>query len=917
MKTQNHKYIKIRNASIHNLKDIDIDIPKNKITVITGPSGSGKSSLAFDTLFVEGQKRFIESLFSSSRHYLEKFGTSSVEKITGLTPSISVEQKTKNLGPRSTVGTQTEIYDYLRVLYSKISTKGDQNFSLSRNSNEITEYIHNNPPDTIVNLIQKINKKYFKKYINKGFEKIYKNFKIMSYDENDLDEEHLFFVINRFKIKNKSNTLRKLDNLLESFSEDLFLVIDNDPKNILLICDSQNNKSSQKITPQNFSYNSPYGYCQFCKGLGEEDSINLQNLIKEPDLPITKGGISLFTKEESIIKKMTEVFISEYLKKSIETTTINLLSKKQANELLYGTKTELRYKFNFNKSKYDFLDKFPGLFNYILNIYKENDIKDEHNLISKKECQKCLGARLNPESLNYKINNLNIYELSMLEVSDLIKEISKFKLTKNQKIISAPLIKEIQKRLNFLENIGLSYLQLNRVANSLSGGETQRIKIATQLGSSLSGVTYVLDEPSIGLHPKDNKKLINTLKTLKNNNNTIVIVEHDCDIIENADHVIDIGPKAGEYGGEVIATGTPLEISKNINSLTGKYLFKSLNYKNKNSLISNKYIEIKKINIRNIKNQNVQFPLNSITTITGVSGSGKSTLTHEVISKAIKTQVSNKNLKHLYSNNNFYEKITGYENIKQVIHLDQKPIGRSNKSNPSTYLGFFTLIRELYASTPEAKLKGMKAKHFSFNLKDGRCSECDGNGEIKVEMQFLPDVRLKCKICNGKRYSNKILNIKYKNHDISQVLNLTVAEAYKLFSNHSKINHYLKTLVNIGLGYIKLGQSSITISGGEAQRLKIAKELSKKVKGNTLYILDEPSTGLHFSDVELLKNCITELKNSGHTIIVIEHNSDIVSLSDYVIEMGPGGGKNGGKVVFQGSIADLKKSKSSITKDYI
>jgi excinuclease ABC subunit A len=916
MKEKDHKLIKIRNASIHNLKEVDVDIPKNKITVITGPSGSGKSSLAFDTLFVEGQKRFIESLFSSSRHYLEKFGATSVEKITGLTPSISVDQKTKNLGPRSTVGTQTEIYDYLRVLFSKLSSNQTDDLTLTRDTKLITNYLYQSyEKDIVINLIAKVPKRDFESYIQNGFEKIYHDKVVKLVKSEDMENTELQFIINRLKISTESVVQKKIESTLDRFKDDLYIASSATPKKLVKI-ESNKNSSGFKITPQLFSFNSPYGYCNNCKGLGSVTDIIMENLITQPQNPIINGSIVIINKKNTLIKKMTEIFLNKTLKKNIEEVTINDLSKKELSALFYGSREKINFKFTFDKSKYDFTDNYPGLVSYSLNVYGQSDLKDEFNLITKKKCPQCNGSRLNQKSLSYCINGKNIFDLSSLEITDLISIIKKFKLTPDQNIISKPLITEILKRLNFLEEIGLGYLPLIRVANTLSGGESQRIKIATQLGSSLSGITYILDEPSIGLHPSDNNKLIKMLRSLKELNNTIVIVEHDEDIITNSDYIIDVGPGAGEHGGQIIATGSPREIASNKDSLTGKYLFGDKKLPAKIDDNSSHFILISGINFRNIIDANVKIPLNSITTITGVSGSGKSTLTHDVISNAIKYNVANKNLTHLY-NKDYYKKITGHENIKQVINLDQKPIGRSYKSNPSTYLGFFTIIRELFASTPEAKLKGMKAKHFSFNLKDGRCSECEGNGVIKVEMQFLQDVKLKCKSCNGKRYSNKILNIKFKNHDIAQILNLTVNEAQKVFSNHTKINHFLTTLIEIGLGYIKLGQSSTTVSGGEAQRLKIAKELVKKVKGHTLYVLDEPSTGLHFSDVELLKNCIQKLKENGHTVIIIEHNSDIISKSDYIVEMGPGGGKHGGKIIYQGHINNIKQSKKSITKKYL
>ena len=913
MKAENHNYIKIKNASVHNLKNIDIDIPKNKIVVITGPSGSGKSSLAFDTIFVEGQKRFIESLFSSSRHYLDKFSTSSVEKITGLTPSISVEQKTKNLGPRSTVGTQTEIYDYLRVLFSKIGKESNQDntITIERNSTAITNYICNQDIKGTNSIIFiKVLKSDLEKYVEMGFEKVFINDNIVNYTKAHADKTYNI-VISRFKNKDKIYIKSKLIKVIENFKNDLFLKTSSSNETIKI----SNFSKGIKISPQTFSFNSPYGFCQSCKGLGAEEFFDLDLLITAKDEPLLNGGVTLIpSKKETLIKKMTEVFLST-INKNKENLTYDDLNKAEKNNLLYGSNKFIHFNFTFNNSEYSFKDKYPGLINF---INKTNDEKSEISIISKKTCSVCKGSRLSLSSLEYKINGNNIFDLSKMEIKDLLNYFKNLKLLKEEKVIANPLIKEIISRLKFLNDIGLEYLTLNRQANTLSGGETQRIKIATQLGSRLSGVTYILDEPSIGLHPSDNQKLIDTLNELKQLNNSIIIVEHDKQIINKADFIIDIGPEAGEQGGKVVATGTPIEIKKDKSSITGKYLSRKRSPKKEDNGLKGDehYIEISEINFRNIKNQNIKIPINSITAVTGVSGSGKSTIIHEVLSNAIKYKVANRNIRNNYKRNNFHE-IEGYNKIKQIIDLDQTPIGRTNKSNPSTYLGFFTLIRDIFASTPEAKLKGYKSKHFSFNLKDGRCSECDGNGEIKIEMAFLPDERIKCKKCNGKRYQSKILNIKYKNHDIAQILNLTVNEAHKIFINHKKISAYLKVLKDIGLGYIKLGQPSTTMSGGEAQRLKIAKELSKNVKGKTLYILDEPSTGLHFKDIELLLGCIERLKQNGHTIIVIEHNEDIISKSDYIIEMGPKGGKNGGVVVYQGCISKISKSQKSITKKLI
>lgn len=911
MKKLDHNYIQIKNASVHNLKSVDIDIPKNEITVITGPSGSGKSSLAFDTLFVEGQRRFIESLFSSSRHYLDKFSETSVEKITGLSPSISVEQKNKNLGPRSTVGTQTEIYDYLRVLFSKLSRKENETTKKIEGSSKVlSEYLNNNlKKDTVITFFTIVEETEVNDYINQGFEKEITSSGIVDILKENESSHHI--VVKKIKVSSPEIMIKKLDMILAKFKKLGFIEgIDFDQK-IYITSENTNNK----ITPQNFSFNSPYGYCPECKGTGIQVKVNLDSLIGDQNISIIDGGLNIFSqKKDSLLKKMTISFLESLkLPKSI---TMKGLSSAQKEQLFFGSNKKINFTFKFHYSNYNFTDFFPGIIKSLENKYIENKSTDTEGFTEELKCTKCDGSRLNSNSSLYKVNNYSLPELVNCEIDDLIIIINGFNFSKNDNIISLPLMKEIKNRLKFLIDVGLGYLTLNRPSNTLSGGEAQRIKIATQLGSSLSGVTYILDEPSIGLHPKDNKNLINTLKKLKDLRNTIVIVEHDEDVIKNADYIIDMGPGAGQNGGNIIAKGKLPDLTKDKNSLTGKYLRKKKSLLNNAQYLNELNIEINGITSRNIKNESLIIPRNKITAITGVSGSGKSTLIHEVFSNAVKYNISNKNLSPLYKKDN-YKEISGLEDIKQIIELDQKPIGRSSKSNPSTYLGFFTLIRELFASTPESKLKGYKAKHFSFNLKDGRCNECDGNGEIKVEMQFLPDVSVTCKSCKGKKFSDKILNIKYKNHDISQVLNLSINEASNIFSNHKKISHTLEILKKIGLGYIKIGQSSKTLSGGEAQRLKIAKELSKNTKGETIYILDEPSTGLHFSDIELLQNCIFELKSQGHTIIVIEHNTDIVKKADYIVDMGPGGGRHGGQILYQGPISQIKKSKNSVTKKFL
>lgn len=921
-----NNYIVIKNARLHNLKNISLKIPKNSLTVITGPSGSGKSSLAFDTIYAEGQRRYIESLSSYARQFLGQYQAPEVESITGLSPTIAIDQKSVNRNPRSTVGTITEIYDYLRVLFARIG-----NLHCPKSKLLITKF---SPTQIINDLYKKYPQKKivisillngknkqelknnFSKYLQQGFTKLIINNEISNIENLDKfslnTSNNHYLVIDR--VITKENSKKRITDSIE-------LALNKGSGSIYIYCENQFLFYSQKLispetkvefpdlTPQIFSFNSPIGACVKCNGLGETKSFDIELLVLDSNLSINEGAIPVIQKKNSFLYKMIQDMSHQ------ENVNINgplsSHSKDFINILFNGSQKKYHYSFKSKNSNFQFSKRFPGILNWLekkfLETTSEKTRKNLEKYMRIKICPQCMGNRLNNTALSTYINNHNIIDLSKMSIDEIAGFFEKLKLNSFKTKVAGNLIKEINNRLYFLINVGLEYLTLQRKSSTLSGGESQRIRLATQIGSSLSGVIYVLDEPSIGLHQKDNKKLIKTLKSLRDIGNTILVVEHDEETILSADHIIDMGPNAGTQGGEIVVSGNLKQILKHKKSKTSLYLCK------KNIILGNNtkrefsdWILLKGANENNLNNINVKIPLGVMTCITGVSGSGKSTLIHSILVPAVKKYLANSANKIIYSKNN-YLSLSGIDKIKTIIELDQSPIGRTPQSNPATYTGIFTDIRTLFANTPEAKIRGYKPGRFSFNVKGGRCENCEGNGVIKIEMHFLPDVFVTCPECNGTRYNSETLNILFKSLNINEILNLTVSEAYSFLINHTRLKRILQTMLDVGLGYLKLGQSATTLSGGEAQRLKLSRELSKRTKGNCLYVLDEPTTGLHFEDVNVLLNSLHSLVNNGHTCIIIEHNLDVIKTADYIIDLGPGGGINGGNIVAEGSPKEIIK----------
>lgn len=920
--------IKIKGARVHNLKNIDIEIPCKKFVVITGLSGSGKSSLAFDTIYAEGQRRYVESLSSYARQFVGMLNKPEVDSMEGLSPAISIDQKSTSRNPRSTVGTITEIYDYLRLLFARIGKPHCHicgKIIKKHSVNEIIKQIKKNYFNEniiILSPIIKDKKGEHKNILNKinesGFNKVRFDKNIYSLEEiidMDIDQSkkhNLDIVIGYLKItKNKEDIEEMINNIKIALelSNGLVIISPVNTKNTnekifsqLLICPNCGT-SLPELEPRNFSFNSPHGACPDCNGLGVKLKID-PKLILNYNLTIAQGGIKpyLYSKKNKNSFLLSLKNISKKNGFNLNTPIKNL-NEKQLNIILYGSKKSI--------------EKFDGV---IPNLEKQNKEKKSKN--EKKEtekysrafvCSTCSGKRLKPEMLAIKIDNLSIYDITTKSINETKKFFINLeksdKLSEINKKIANPILKEICHRLTFLSNVGLNYLTLSRPANTLSGGEAQRIKLATQIGSSLTGIIYVLDEPSIGLHQRDNDKLIDTIKKLRDIGNTVIVVEHDKSIMEKADYIIDIGPYAGEHGGKIIAKGSPSQIKKFSNSLTGQYLsgVKLIQKPKKYRKGNGKFIKIINASEHNLKNIDVEFPLGKFIAITGVSGSGKSTLISNILSRTLsQTFYKSKAIpgKH--------KRIDGINNIDKIINIDQSPIGKTPRSNPATYVGAFTSIRELFANLPESKIRGYNAGQFSFNVPGGRCKSCLGDGIIKIEMQFLPNIYIKCDACNGKRYNKKTLEIYYKNNcnneikqNISDILNMTVENAMNFFKNIPAIHTKLSTLNNVGLGYIKLGQSATTLSGGESQRIKLSAELARPATGKTLYILDEPTTGLHFEDIKKLLSILNQLVDKGNTVLIIEHNLDVVKSVDHIIDLGPEGGKNGGKIIVTGTPEEI------------
>lgn len=914
--------IEVTNAREHNLKGINVSIPKNKITVITGPSGSGKSSLAFSTIYAEAQRKYIESMSSQSKYFMKQFSRPDVESITGLSPAISVEQKSSSINPRSTVGTLTEIYDYLRLLFSKIATQycpetGEEIKSYSPIS--VAAELLKLDDSTKIHILAPIEFKNSEElehiisgFSTRGFSRIRLNNKISLIEEvNNYDDiNSCEIIIDRIIIKKniKSRLIGSIEEAYKQGNEKIEVLIGDSNKTIFFSRKNISRKTKKvfpNLSPQFFSFNSPAGACTTCNGLGEIESFDISKMIFDDSLSISSGGIEVITSENDITYKLISNISS--IEKINISKPIKSLEKEVIDFIFFGNNKKYKFEIELNETKIQYDDYFKGITGMLENKFNNTKskklISELRKYMSIQLCRVCNGTRLNEYANNARIGNYTIHDVASKTIDQINDYFSELSLSKDDFEISKRILSEIKSRVSFIKNIGINYLTLARKANTLSGGELQRIKLATHLGSTLSGIIYVLDEPSIGLHQKDNDKLLTAIKKLNKLGNTIVMVEHDEDTIKAADYVIDIGPGAGVSGGEIIFAGYTHEF-KNFSSQTSSYIYG--NKKISIPSIRRSYdqkIFLTDINENNIKGESVSIPLNNLVCITGVSGSGKSTLLHKVLSPAIKKSL-NKKFKSIYEKTN-YRSITGINSIKSIIELDQSAIGKSPKSNPATYIGLYDSIRDLFTKVNESQVRGYTASRFSFNIKGGRCDECEGYGTKKVEMHFLPDVHIICKECNGSKFNDETLSILYKGINIAEVLNLTVKEAKSFFKNHSKISRYLTNLSELGLDYIKLGQPANTLSGGESQRIKLAKELSKQTRGHCLYILDEPTTGLHFQDIELLLSSLHKLVNKDNSVLVIEHNLEVIKNADYIIDLGPEGGAGGGKVIGEGSPEDL------------
>ncbi|ABK61651.1 excinuclease ABC subunit UvrA [Clostridium novyi] len=930
----------IKNAKVHNLKGVDLEIPRDKLVVFTGLSGSGKSSLAFDTLYAEGQRRYVESLSAYARQFLGQMDKPDVEYIEGLSPAISIDQKTTSRNPRSTVGTVTEIYDYLRLLYARVGTP---------HCPKCGREIEKQSVDTMVNKIMELPERTKLQILSpvisgrkgqhvKVLENIKKNGFVRARIDGeiyDLQEEEINLdknkkhtievVVDRLIIKEGIET--RLTDSVETalrLSDGLLIANIIGAEDILFsekFACPECGISIDELAPRMFSFNSPFGRCDRCDGIGSLMEIDEDLLIPDRSKSILEGGI--ISLGESALKEDAWTYrilvsLSEKFKFDLN-TPIEKLPEDILYKILYGLhgeKIEVDYKKDGELNTYS--HKYEGIINNLRRRYMETNSdfikKQIEQYMSDKNCPKCHGARLKDEVLAVTVGDKNIYQFSNMSIKDELTFIEELKLSEKNTIIASQILKEIKSRLQFLRDVGLDYLDLNRKAGTLSGGESQRIRLASQIGSGLVGVLYILDEPSIGLHQRDNDRLIATLKHLRDLGNTLVVVEHDEDTIKAADYIVDIGPGAGEHGGEIVAAGTLKDIKNCSKSITGQYLNleKQIYVPKERRKFNGKSIKIIGAKENNLKNINVEFPLGVLTSVTGVSGSGKSTLVNEILYKGLNKKINKSKVIP-----GKYKEIIGEENIDKIINIDQSPIGRTPRSNPATYTGVFDVIRELFSNTPDARMKGYKPGRFSFNVKGGRCEACHGDGIIKIEMQFLSDVYVPCEVCKGKRYNRETLDIKYKGKNIDEVLNMTVEEALKFFSNIPRAKNKLQTLIDVGLGYVKLGQPSTQLSGGEAQRVKLASELSKRSTGKTLYILDEPTTGLHTDDVNRLISIIQRLVDNGNSVVVIEHNLDVIKCSDYIIDLGPEGGDKGGTVIAEGTPEKIAENNASYTGYYL
>ena len=928
----------IKGAREHNLKNIDLEIPRDSFTVITGLSGSGKSSLAFDTIYAEGQRRYIESLSAYARQFLDLLEKPDVDLIDGLSPSISIEQKSTSRNPRSTVGTVTEIYDYLRLLFARVGKQHCYNCGklVSKQTTEqIIDSIISKQYSKKIKILAPVirgrkghYRELFEELISDGFLKVrvdgeyFELFKGMSVDRYKV--HNIEILIDHLSVTEKTrNRLTQSIDIALSYGNGI-LIIDDGKQDYTfsrqLAC-LDCGISFQEPAPNSFSFNTPYGSCPDCQGLGEVKELDLDLIIPDWSKSINEGGIAALGKPRQIwffnqLETVSKIYSFDFDMK------LSDLDENQKNILLYGTEEKIPFSYSYGNGKsVSYHYKFNGVIDYLKNYYNttsSNNIREwVESFMSTNVCKTCGGGRLRKESLSVKIFDKNISDITNLSIRRCLEFFNEIKFKGNDELIAKPIIKEIKERLNFLLNVGLDYLTLNRSARTLSGGESQRIRLATQIGSQLSGVLYVLDEPSIGLHQSDNLKLINSLKNLRDLGNTIIVVEHDRETIENSDFIVDLGPKAGELGGKVCLIG---ETKKFLNSPNGKdsitlqYLKdkKKIKLPEKRRKGNGNFLKLLGASGNNLKNVNLKIPLGTLTLVTGVSGSGKSSLINETLVKIL--------MNHFYQSKSVplpYKKIEGTEFIDKIIEIDQSPIGRTPRSNPATYTGLFTLIRDLFAQLPESKIRGYSPGRFSFNVEGGRCESCSGDGVKKIEMNFLPDVYVTCDVCHGKRYNRETLQVLYKTKSIADVLDMRVDEALDFFDEMPRIKRKLKAIHDVGLGYIRLGQQATTLSGGEAQRVKLATELSKVSTGKTLYILDEPTTGLHFEDVNILMNVLNKLVDKGNTVVVIEHNLDVIKLADWIIDLGPLGGEFGGEIIAEGTPEQIIKNEKSLTGKFL
>ena len=929
--------INVFGARVHNLKNVDVTIPRNKITVITGLSGSGKSSLAFDTIYAEGQRRYIETFSAYARNFLGNMERPDVDKITGLSPVISIEQKTTNKNPRSTVGATTEIYDYLRLLYARAGTA----YSYA-SGEKMVKYTEENVLNMILSdysdkaifilapLVRQRKGHYrelFESMRRKGYlyirvdgkvEEITRGMKVDRYKSHNIE-----VVIDKLKVQEKDyERLKKSVETAMKQGEGTLMIMDKDTyatRNFSKkLMDPITGISYGDPAPNLFSFNSPEGACQHCKGLGYVNEIDMKKVIPDLERSIYEGAIEPLGKyKNQMIFWQIEALLERY--GCNLNTPFKEIPKDAVNEIFYGSLENIKISKEKVHTSSDYFISYDGLIKYIHQIMDNDDSatgqKWAEQFLATSECPECHGQRLKKESLAYKIWNKNISEVANQDINDLkqwLEHVEEHMESQQQKI-AHEIIKEIQSRINFLLEVGLNYLSLNRQSASLSGGESQRIRLATQIGSQLVNVLYILDEPSIGLHQRDNERLIKSLKELRDMGNTIIVVEHDKDMMLNADYIIDIGPKAGRKGGEVVFQGTPENMLKE-HTLTSDYLngIMKIEVPTTRRKGNGKSLWIRGAKGNNLKNIDIEFPLGDLIVVTGVSGSGKSTIINETL-QPILSHHFYRSLKKPMP----YDKIEGLEYIDKIVNVDQSPIGRTPRSNPATYTGVFSDIRSMFVNLPEAKIRGYKPGRFSFNVKGGRCEACSGNGYKVIEMNFLPDVMVPCEICHGKRYNRETLEVRYKGKSIADILDMTINQAVEFFENVPNILHRIKTIQDVGLGYIKLGQPSTTLSGGESQRMKLATELSKKDTGKTLYILDEPTTGLHFEDIRILMDVLQKLVDKGNTVIIIEHNLDVIKLADYIIDMGPEGGRNGGSILSTGTPEEVSKSKKGYTPKFL